>query len=216
MESMEKLMIDDDVIANIKSNTPFYKSDCLRDIFSLKEFENLVNLRPFISNNRFIVATANQNEYRWNREAWLSDVNTWPSSLLSDVLKNECIYICDCSKVNRKVNDVCKFFEKYFKWPTDAHIFFSNTINVKKSLGKHFDESHNLIVQIEGESSLKVWSKNDDLVIDEIMKPNDVVFVPKGTNHHVIGLTKRLSISFPMNISSKAYPPQDRTWIELI
>ena len=88
-------MIDDEVIANIKSNTPFYKSDCLRDIFSLKEFENLVNLRPFISNNRLIIATANQNEYRWNREAWLSDVNTWPSSLLSDVLKNECIYIHD-------------------------------------------------------------------------------------------------------------------------
>ena len=38
-------MIDDEVIANIKSNTPFYKSDCLRDIFSLKEFEiNLLSL----------------------------------------------------------------------------------------------------------------------------------------------------------------------------
>ena len=209
-------MIDDDVIANIKSNTPFYKSDCLRDIFSLKEFENLVNLRPFINNNRFIIATANQNEYRWNREAWLSDVNTWPSSLLSDVLKNECVYIHDCSKVNRKVNDVCDFFEKNFNWPTDAHIFYSDNKNEKNSLGKHFDKSNNLIVQIEGESSLKVWSKNDDLIIDEKMKPNDVVFVPKGINHHVIGLTKRLSISFPMNISSNGYPPQDRTWIELV
>ena len=48
-------------------------------------------------------------------------------------------------------------------------------------------------MQIEGKSSLKVWSKNDDLVIDETMKPNDVVFIPKGTNHHIIGLTKRLS-----------------------
>ena len=213
---MKKFMIDDDVIANIKSNTPFYKSDCLKNIFSLKEFENLVNLRPFINNKRFIIATANQNEYRWNREAWLSDVNTWPSSLLSDVLKNECIYIIDCSKVNRKVNAVCNFFEKNFNWPTDAHIFYSNNKNEKNSLGKHNDKSNNLILQIEGESSLKVWSKNDDLIIDEKMKPNDVVFVPKGINHHVIGLTKRLSISFPMNISSKAYPPQDRTWIELV
>ena len=59
-------------------------------------------------------------------------------------------------------------------------------------------------------------SKNDDLIIDEKMKPNDVVFVPKGINHHVIGLTKRLSISFPMIISSDSYPPQDRTWIELV
>ena len=106
-------------------------------------------------------------------------------------------------------------FEKNFNWPTDAHIFYSNN-NEKNSLGKHNDKSNNLILQIEGESSLKVWSKNGDLVIDETMKPNDVVFVPKGINHHVIGLTKRLSISFPMNISSDVYPPQDRTWIELV
>jgi len=210
-------MIDDkEVINNINLNKPFYKSNVLKNIFSIKEFENLINLRPFVNSKRVIVVSTNQEKYKWPRQAWLSDVNTWPSSLLSEVLKTECCYFVDCSKANKKINDICKTLEEKFMWPTDAHMFFSNTKNIKeKGLGKHNDKSHNLIVQVEGQSSLQVWSENDDLIIDEIMKPSDVVFIPRGINHKILGLTKRLSISFVMNNNSDSFEPQDRTWIKL-
>ena len=46
------------------------------------------------------------------------------------------------------------------------------------------------------------------------MKTGDLIFIPKYMLHQVIPLSKRLSVSFPMN-NDTTIKSQDRHWIQL-
>ena len=69
-----------DLLKEIHDQRPFVKEDCLKNIFSWQELENLLNLRPFISMKRFFIL--NDKEYNWPIHGWVSDINTFPSSLI--------------------------------------------------------------------------------------------------------------------------------------
>ena len=210
----------------VNDNTAFYEKDILKNIFSWKELETLLNLRPFISSSRFNFIS--KDYHMWPNQAWLSDNNTWPASKLNEVINSCVCYLTDCSRVNKEINDVCSIIEKETGYPTDAHIYFSlvDDEDKKKGFEHHWDYSHNLILQVEGQTNFKVWNEifsGDDNrnplpktspVLDVTMKSGDVIFIPKGMLHQAIPLSKRVSISFPMMTDSK-HKSQDRTWIKL-
>lgn len=213
-----------DLLKELQNQDPFFKEDCLKNLFSWQELENLLNLRPFISIKRFFIL--NDKEYNWPTHGWLSDINTFPSSLIDEEIQNNVCYLVDCSRVNSKVNTVCEDLEKVTNGGADAHIYFDLGVSNLHPLQVHWDKSHNFIVQIEGQTKWKVWdikvdkdgpSRTSRLTeiscLDVMMNPGDVIFVPAYHWHYAQSETKRLSISFPF--STKYEDKEDRHWIKL-
>lgn len=213
-----------DLLKEIHDQRPFVKEDYLKNIFSWQELENLLNLRPFISVKRFFIL--NDKEYNWPIHGWLSDINTFPSSLIDEEIQNNLCYLADCSRVNSKVNAICGDLEKVTNGAADAHIYFDLSVSGFIPLQVHWDKSHNFIVQIEGQTKWKVWdikvdkdgpSRTSRLTeiscLDVMMNPGDVIFIPAYHWHYAQSETKRLSISFPF--STKYEDKEDRHWIKL-
>jgi len=200
-------MFCSDDLVKIKKLKPFFKKNILPDLVTWNEIERVLNFRPFVNNNRFHILS--NKKYNWPSGGWLTDNNTYPADIILSEMSKYVCYIQDCSRINKKINDVCQQLENTLNIPTDAHIFFSlNKINLK-GFGKHNDAQHNLIVCVDGSFIIKVYG--DDYTLEEKMNNGDAVFVPKGVDHEVIPLTKRLSVSFPMNPKHKIL--QDRSWL---
>ena len=205
-------MIDKDVINEMKELQPFHTEDLIKDLYSWQEFEQLINLRPFVNSKRFHIIT--DKIFNWQSSFWASDKFSYPIDVVVEETQNNMAYLSDCSRVSKKINAVCEWLEYRLKMPTDAHIYFSlNKEN--KSFSKHKDEAHNLIVQIEGQNRFKIYNLEDKLIIDKVLNKNDAVFIPKGYAHQAESLSKRLSISFPMKPGdSKQEEFESRKWIE--
>jgi len=216
-------MIYTEILNKIKKAKPFYMKNVLNNLFSWKELENLLNLRPFVNIDRLKII--NNKTYKWNCCSWLTEKNSWPPDILQKEIKHYVCYIADSSRANKKINLICKILEKNLKKPTDAHIYFSFTTKNDKGFGIHNDVSDNIIIQIEGESNIEVWDfeeKSENRFINELntksflnvnMKKGDVIFIPRKHWHRVISKTKRLSISFPMSENENIQ--QERNWINL-
>ena len=216
-------MIYTEILNKIKKAKPFYIKNVLNNLFSWQELEKLLNLRPFVNIDRLKII--NNKTYKWNCCSWLTEKNSWPPDILQKEIKHYVCYIADSSRVNKKINLICKILEKNLKKPTDAHIYFSFTTKNDEGFGIHNDVSDNIIIQIEGESNIEVWDfeeKSENRFINELntksflnvnMKKGDVIFIPRKHWHRVISKTKRLSISFPMSENENIQ--QERNWINL-
>ena len=210
--SLIKNKINKKILNKIKLQKPFVEKDLLHNIFSWLELENLLNLRPFITDSRFHIARKPINEhFEWPMQSWLSDINTFPPKLLHNIVEERVCSFSDASRVNKSINEICGIIETATRWPTDAHIYFSKKVQ-QEGFGKHKDEAHNLIVQVEGKSNFQVWSIDNKIIIDEDMLPGDCVFIPAHINHKILPCTPRISVSFPMWLKPGP-PPQDRYWI---
>jgi len=191
---------------------PFILRKFYKNILSWNELNTLLNLRPFLSSNRFHIINPPKNGYRWPNQSWLTDVNTFPASLIKNIIKKHTCFIIDCSRVNKKINDMCKGIEKITNMPTDAHIYF--TLNKSsKSFDKHNDNSHNFILQVEGKTNFVVWD-NERKVIDDVLNEGDLIFIPKLMYHQAKSKTKRMSISFAFSDENKI-DKQDRNWVNI-
>lgn len=218
---MHKKIFNKKVSGFLKKRKPFFEKSLFKEkIFSWEEMEKLINCRPFMNSTR--VRIPKEYSYQWPFQQWLSDINTFPAKTVKEMLDKHWFYIMDCSRVNEKVNHVCKNLEEITKNPADAHIFISTKTNKNKeynnkSFGKHNDEQDNLIVLIEGSIKMELYDQKnpDKIFIEKTLEPGDAVFVPKGMFHKVTGLSKRLSISFPMSLNSSPDPFQDRDWVKL-
>lgn len=216
-------MIYTKILNNIKKTKPFYIKNVLNNLFSWKELENLLNLRPFVNTNRLKII--NDKSYNWDNCSWLTEKNSWPPIILQEEIKHNVCYIGDSSRVNKKINFICKILEKNLKKPTDAHIYFSFTTKEDEGFGIHNDVCDNLIIQIEGESNIEVWNfeeKSENRFINKLntksflnvnMKKGDIIFIPRKHWHKVSSKTKRLSISFPMAENENIF--ENRNWINL-
>ena len=230
----------------INKNKPSFLNNFSEILFSWEELEHLLNLRPFVNSKRFAFSMqpgSPRVHYNWKHEAWLTDVNSWPPTMIDEVINKYVVHLPDSSRANQKINNVCQQLEKKFNCPADAHIYFS--VKGKDELPgfeEHFDRPSNLIIQVHGETRFKIWNKTTDEsllysrddfkiwkkhrdenlkdvkpVIDKVMKPGDAVWVPPFYWHRADSLTKRLSISFPIatDFHSPLSPSQDRHWIEI-
>lgn len=204
-------MLCDDDLNEIKNLKPFFKKNILPDLITWKEIEKVLNFRPCVNNDRLHILS--DKKYKWPAGGWLTDNNSYPADVINSEIGKHVCYIQDCSRINKKINDVCQQLENILNIPADAHIFFSlkeKETNLK-GLGKHNDTQHNLIVCVDGSFIIKVYG--DDHILEERMNNGDIVFVPKDTDHEVIPLTKRLSVSFPMAPHHTFF--QTREWINL-
>jgi len=218
------MYIQSDVIDEIKLIKPAFFKNAFEKLFTWQELENLLNLRPFVNDDR--CKMINQKKYTWELQSWLTDVNTYPPSLLdAEIRQNHC-YLQDASRANKKINAVCEQLESIFpRGSADAHIYFNISENDSSGFGIHWDGSHNLIVQMEGETQFQIWDDNiigdrivqflnEEPIIDVVLQSGDAVFVPMNTYHRATSKTKRFSISFPISMNDVT-ANQDRHWIKI-
>lgn len=219
------MLIPEYVLKEIKQVKPCYFKNAFSKFFSWEELERLLNLRPFVNSDRLHII--NNLSYSWKNQAWLSDKNSFPPSLLQEELKKYMFYLSDSTRVNREINEIAAQLEKTFlNGKCDAHIYSTIADTLDGGFGIHWDYSHNLIVQIEGATRFQIWANpepdssrnleehNDEPVIDEILNPGDAVFVPVYVYHRALSQTKRLSVSFPINFDVNN-ESQDRHWIQI-
>ena len=81
-----------------------------RKLFTWKELENLINIRPLMTNNR--VLHHDGREYEWENSLWSLDVNCYTPSLMSKLVKESgvCTFI-DMSRASEKINAFAKQLE---------------------------------------------------------------------------------------------------------
>jgi hypothetical protein len=212
----------------LKTNLPFLiKKFTKLNIFNWKDLEHLINFRPILTERNFIATKGFPAQ--WSYRDWLSDINSFPADVMKQELLTGTCYFKDMSRYNKKINQLVKYFSEQSDCPTDAHIYFSLVVKEEDGFGIHCDESHNFIIQMQGESKVKIWNvtiqnnkKNlenisDKPVIDTVLYPGDLVYVPVWHYHKLTSNTKRISISFPCNPKSKGIKSafQEREWIEV-
>ena len=202
------------VLDKINTDVVHYQQQAVStDIFSWEELERLLNLRPFVNHKRFHIL--NDKNYTWHNPGWASD-NSYPPSLIQEEIKKYVCYLSDCSKVNKEINELCKLIEDQTGSEVDAHVYFSFVYqdqDIEKYI--HKDKSNNLIIQIDGETSFKVWDKEQtNLLYDIVMRAGDVLYIPAGYWHGALSLSRRLSISIPVS-PHQVELREDRHWIQL-
>ena len=195
----------------IKSFTPHFGTT-EKDLFSFKELETLLNLRPYVSDKRFNPNGEDIKEF-WHTPSWSSDKTTWPVSNIRNVIKDRTVYLTDSSRANKRINDFCKELEHLVNLPVDCHLYFSLKKDTK-NLGKHFDYAHNIIVGCIGSVKVDIFVEDDKMISKELSN-GDYAFIPKLIDHQVTPLTdRRLTCSFPMSVNQyKVF--DDRDWLEL-
>ena len=204
------------------------------NLFTWGELEYLVNIRPLMTAD----VVMQKEDHRWGGSPWSQNPNTYPPTLLGEILGRQVVHIRDMSRCTEKVNNFCKSLEDEYNKPVDAHIYICLNPSVEHPYGIHFDYSDNVIVQCEGSSIMKVWDKaeqdlianiwgNDNIDAEKVnlgdpvmeveMESGDVIWIPRHYPHEIISNESRLSVSFPMDcdIDERKFNVEDRNWVKL-
>tara|TARA_A100001515_G_scaffold136259_1_gene127838 strand:- start:456 stop:1058 length:603 start_codon:yes stop_codon:yes gene_type:complete len=194
----------------IKNKVPhFGKTE--KGLFTFKELENLINLRPFCNDKR-LISIKTQGHYI-KQYSWHTDEITWPSSIIKKLLQKSSCYLADCSRASKKINNYAKNLEKIFNNPVDCHIYFSTTKNAE-GFGKHNDVSQNVIVVCEGSINFKIYY--NDKVLEKNLSNGDYAYIPDKIDHHLTPISKkRLSCSFPVSHHKNDILFEDRKWLTI-
>jgi len=142
----------------------------------------------------------------------------WPglthdvSFIFERIKLGDSFIIINLSRYNKDINDICRSLEDLTGTPADAHLY-GGLYAYSKSFGIHRDYPQNIIVQFDGSCIWKVWEEGV-LVVDDILYPGDVIYVPSLYYHQAIPIGKRLSISFPFGKPTNNKNP-DRNWYTL-
>jgi ribosomal protein L16 Arg81 hydroxylase len=192
-------------------------------IFTWEDVDTCLNSLPFYLNAEdpnFFTYIELINHESGNKSDPIIPCNNyeWPglthdvSFIFERIKLGDTFIISNLSRFNKDINDICKFLEDSTGTPADAHLYGSLSTH-SKSFGIHRDNPHNIIVQIDGSCIWKVWEE-EVLVIDDILYPGDVIYVPSLYYHQAIPAGKRLSISFPFGVTTNN-KNVDRNWYTL-
>lgn len=201
-----------------------YIKNFFPNLFSWKEFEYLINIRPLMNIERFFAYDENKNKIDhsdgWQVSPWSIDDDCYPSSIIKEYIEKYLCMMNDMSRSSENINKLANALEKKFKCPVDAHIYVCRNTNIDHPFGMHTDITDNLIVLCEGMQNVKVCDLQQNMQLDVIMNPGDAVFIPAQYPHQLVTLSSRLSVSFPIRLKSSTTLEdsttfEDRTWIKL-
>ena len=181
-------------------------------LFSWKELEYLINIRPLMTQERSKILFQEETFFEWPSTNWQKDENCYPPTLMRKLIEENVCYFTDMSRCTEKINEFAKNIEDEYKRQTDAHIYMCRNPELTHPFGIHSDDNDNIIVQCEGVTNFKVWSKSDELLLDVDMESGDAIWIPMYYPHLATSKTKRLSVSFPIN---KEQPHEDRKWVKI-
>tara|TARA_B100000945_G_C20291476_1_gene553491 strand:+ start:308 stop:943 length:636 start_codon:yes stop_codon:yes gene_type:complete len=200
------------------------------ELFSWKELEYLINIRPLMTQKRSHILFEEETYFKWRSTGWQKDKNCYPPTLIRKLIEENICYFTDMSRCTEKINAFAKSLEDEYEHQTDAHIYMCRNIELEHPFGAHFDTSHNVIVQCEGTTNFKVWNGVDpksnytkmtpeelpgEPVLDVEMEPGDAIWIPMYYPHLATSRTKRLSVSFAINKNPLKEGFEDREWVRI-
>tara|TARA_B100001564_G_scaffold35158_1_gene25612 strand:+ start:1319 stop:1909 length:591 start_codon:yes stop_codon:yes gene_type:complete len=192
----------------------FIKQYC-PELFSWDELEYLINIRPLMSQERSNILFEKETHFKWEATDWQKNENCYPPTLIRKLIEENVCYFTDMSRCTEKINAFAKNIEDEYKRQTDAHIYMCRNIELEHPFGIHSDDNDNIIVQCEGITNFKVWSKSEKLILDVDMESGDAIWIPMYYPHLATSKTKRLSVSFPINKNYIEQSREDRKWVKI-
>lgn len=217
-------MLSNNILELMKEKKPFYMENAVVPFFTFQDLENTLNNRPLMNVNNFTIIA--DNTYKWETPFWCNN-NSFPIDLLSEEISKHVCYLKDASRINKMTNVVAEQLEMFSNRPVDAHIYFSFVLDDREGFGIHNDVSDNIIVQMEGVTSVKVWEtpctefiQNIDHLdekpfIDVMLKPGDILYIPKKYWHCFHSKSHRLSISFTIANEYAESKFECRKWLSI-
>lgn len=217
-----------------KEFKPQFKKGYCKNLLNWKGLERIINTRPLMTHWR-VKLPIEKRTYEWSIDKWMTEPQTYPATILKELIDTQTFYIVDATKFTKELNDFASNLEETYKLCCDAHIYICRNLEEEHPFGVHFDYAHNVIVQCEGTTNFKVWSsesidpmgpnqkltfvddKEDEPLLDVLMEPGDAIWIPKYCPHQAISRTERFSISFPMDeyiFDGKQYY-QEREWVSI-
>lgn len=196
----------------IKNRKPFIrKIPSLESFYSKNEFEQYVNTTTFVFGSNLIIRNKN-NTYIWDDKPWSNFNNVIPNKILEVILKEETTLLTNCDRASKTIIDFITEVQDETNMITDCHMFYCSSDYKSKGLGKHNDNNDNLMIHIFGKTKVTIWGKDK---IEKVLKPGDLVYVPRKVDHLFESQSERLSLSFPMLYKSKVQKDYNNYWIGL-
>ena len=207
---------------------PQYLKDYHPNLLSWNEFENIINIRPLMTQEKVHILSP-EAHLVWENDVWTTNPGCYPPTVLREAIQKYVCWFSEMSRTTETINNLAYKIEKEFKSAVDAHIYSCIDIDQKHPFGIHFDDNDNIIVQCEGKTHWKIWDKVDpnqynqnmemdtEPIIDSIMEPGDAVQIPAHYPHLATSTTSRLSVSFPMPEPTANWGGiyQEREWVRL-
>ena len=211
----------------------FVKGYC-NNLLDWKGLERIINIRPLMTHWR-VKLPIEKRQYEWSIDKWMIEPQTYPATIVKELIDTQTFYLVDASKFTKEINDFASKLEETYKLCCDAHIYICKNLEEDHPFGVHFDYAHNVIVQCEGTTNFKVWpsesidpmgpnqkltfvdDEEDEPLLDVLMEPGDAIWVPKHCPHQAISKTERFSISFPMDsfVFDDEQYYQERDWVSI-
>ena len=204
-----------------------YTKNHYPDLLTKEELENILNITPLMTVERFKALT--NEEFSWDHNAWVLDEQTIPPPIVRYLIDHYTCYLRDCTRLTKNLNKVAKELEELYHVQADAHIYINKNPKVEHPFGIHFDKSSNLIVQCVGVTNFKVWTKEvedkdgknvqmepeEAPGLDIDLEPGDSLYIPAYMPHLATSKTPRFSVSFPMTQPHEFEFKSERSWIRI-
>lgn len=162
---------------------------------------NLLNIH---SNLQQYMTVKQQHSY------WYDKLVSDKQQVLDNLHNGHTLVVENYSVHSTATQEVCKRIESLMDVSCDMHVYCS--LGASSSLPVHCDELSRFIIQIEGETQWKVFDNTSNLlynkdmnnaIIDTVLRPGDMLYIPSGTYHAATPFEKRISISIPCALEHK-------------
>lgn len=204
------------VFEKIKENPsePFVLKNVFKyeNIISWDDIENYLN-NPYIHNDDVeVIDSSSGIKFNLSRihYPYCHIERIIPSQVFNLIKKGNSFVLLNMNRFNKKLNFLANEIESNVVGNNflDFHLY-CGLDSKTNSFKAHSDKSHNIIMQVDGVSRWKVYSdwydqslifpsnleKNLNVIIDELLNPGDIVYIPAGVVHLCIPQGKRISIS---------------------
>lgn len=210
-------------------DTAILFKDCIDDaelLVSWKDIEFCIN-NPWQYGPSIIHKTlARKLPLKFNESFWFGKDIANKQQVIDYVKQGHTLVLENFSVHSAATHSVCKKIEDMLDVTVDMHVHCS--LGKAASYPIHCDLADNFILQVAGETLWRVYSAQGDptgissvtnesnagtIVIDTVLRPGDVLFIPAKTYHQATPFEKRISISIPC---SKNGTPIDRRNLKLL
>lgn len=207
-------IISSDVYEKINKNStiPFLgtKKFNFKNILSWNEIENYLN-NPYFYNIDNVHIIDENNSFKCLEKKvypWKDNFSYSPKEIFENINSGKTFYLDNFNRFNKRCNDISSEIQQnIFGINLDFHVY-GGLRKDSNSFFVHKDFANNLILQIDGKSNWKVYNSNNsiknrvlssdenlELLIDCVLTPGDLLYIPMGNYHKCNPLSKRLSIS---------------------
>jgi len=180
-----------------------------KDLVTINDVNNYINRTNANEYELAIIRNHSRIKTPIKKYGWR---NSWNNKMLQQYWNDGCGFVLHTIHLNDELKNLIKFLEEYSGMQFDSHIYCGKKEST--SYEYHCDVSHNLIIQCQGSTRWRVYpliTKQSmtfsemklDPVIDVIMNPGDVIWIPMFQVHYAEPITDRLSVSLPFSLPCK-------------